>query len=56
MIRQILLFESQNFVLMSQLVKIEKQQLQAQTMTNALLIATGFTNERLMASAAQGIR
>lgn len=55
-IRQILLFESQNFVLMSQLVKIEKQQLQAQTMTNALLIATGFSNERLMASAAQGIR
>ncbi len=55
-IRQILLFESQNYVLMSQLLKVEKQQLQAQAMTNSLLIATGFTNERLMASSAQGIR
>ena len=55
-IRQILLFESQNYVLMTQLLKVEKQQLQAQAMTNSLLIATGFTNERLMASSAQGTR
>jgi hypothetical protein len=54
-IRQILLFESQNYVLMTQLLKVEKQQVQAQAMTNSLLIATSFSNERLMASSAQGI-
>ena len=53
--RQLLMFESQLYVLMTQVLQTEKQLLTAQVMTNALLIANNQMNEDIMASKAQGV-
>lgn len=55
-LRQILIFESQSYVLTTQLLQTQKQLLAAQVMTNALLIANNQTNEGIMLAKAQGIR
>lgn len=55
-LRQILMFQSQSYVLLSQLVQTEKQILAAHAMTNALLIASNQNNESYIASKAQGIQ
>lgn len=52
--RQLLMFESQNFILMTQLVRTQKQLLTAQVLTNSLLIANNRLNEGLMADKAFG--
>jgi hypothetical protein len=54
-LRQILVFESQSYVLLTQLVQTQKQLLTATVMTNTLLIASNRTNECIMAAKAQGI-
>lgn len=53
-LRQILLFESQIFVLMTQLVQTQKQMVTAQAMTNALIIAVNQSNEASMLQNAKG--
>ena len=55
-LRQILLFESQTFVLLSQLVQTQQQLLTAQVMTNTLLISANQPAEDLMVSRARGLR
>lgn len=55
-LRQILMFESQSYVLLSQSVQTQKQMLTAQAMTNALLIMANQTSETLLVSKAQGVR
>lgn len=47
-IRQLLMFESQNYVLMTQLVDTEKKMLAAQAMNNTLTIMTGQSAEQLL--------
>jgi len=54
-LRQLLMFESQNYVLMSQLIQTQKQMLTAQTMTNSLLILGNQSSEILLVSKAQGV-
>jgi hypothetical protein len=54
-LRQILVFESQSYVLMTQLLQTQKQLLTATVMTNTLLIANNRTNECILAAKAQGI-
>lgn len=44
-LRDILLFQSQNYVLTSKLVELQRETLMAQVMTNALLIAANRQNE-----------
>lgn len=53
-LRQILFYQSQSFVLLSQLVQTQKQMVTAQTITNSLLIASNSINESLMLSSAKG--
>lgn len=55
-LRHILLFDSQSYVLLSQLVQLQRQQLAAQAMTNTLLITNNGMNESLLLSKAQGVR
>lgn len=55
LLRQILLFESQSYILMSQLIQTQKQILTAQVMTNALLVATNVDKEYVMQAYAQGV-
>lgn len=55
-LRQILMFESQSYVLMTQLVQAQQQQLTAQVMTNTLLIQNNLSNENYMMSKAKGVR
>ncbi len=55
-LRQILLFESQNFVLMTQLLQTERQMVTAQVMTNAILVANNSLNEASMVAYAKGIQ
>jgi hypothetical protein len=47
-LRQILMFQSQTYVLLTQSIQVQKQLLLAQTMTNTLLILNNQTNESLM--------
>lgn len=54
-LRQILLFQSQSFILQTQLINLQKQLLTAQVMTNALLIATNVDKEYVMEAYAQGV-
>lgn len=54
-LRQILMFESQNYVLMTQFMQIQNQLLAAQVMTNSLLIASAQNTETLLVSKAQGV-
>lgn len=54
-LRQLLMYESQVFVLLSQLLQIEKQVLTAQALNNSLLIATSLTNENYLVQKATGV-
>lgn len=54
-LRQILLFQSQTYVLLTQLVQTQKQLLTASIMTNSLLIANNRMNEIYITSKAQGV-
>lgn len=47
-LRQILMYNSQSYLLLSQLLQTEKQLLATQAMTNTLLIINGSTNENYM--------
>lgn len=53
-LRQILLFQSQNFALMTESIKVQKQLLYAQAMNNSLLILLNYNNEDLLVRRAQG--
>ncbi|OGT37347.1 MAG: hypothetical protein A3F12_06205 [Gammaproteobacteria bacterium RIFCSPHIGHO2_12_FULL_38_14] len=53
-LREILMFESQNYVLMSKLLETEKQILTAQIMTNTIMIANNQLNEAYLLGKAQG--
>ncbi len=53
-LRQLLLYQSQVFVLLTQLVQTQKQMLNAQAMTNAVLIASNTQQEAYLAGKAQG--
>ena len=53
-IRELLLFQSQTYILLTQLVQTEKQILNASVMTNSLLIAINQLNESYLVSKAQG--
>jgi hypothetical protein len=53
--RDILLFQSQNYVLMSKLVDLQKQTLIAQVMTNSLLVATNQGAEPKLLTDALGV-
>lgn len=44
--RQLLMFQSQAFMLLAQMVQLQKQLLTAQAITNSLLIATAINNEQ----------
>lgn len=46
--RQILMFESQAFLMLAQIVQLQKQMLTAQAITNSLLIASSLTNEQTL--------
>jgi len=55
-LRQLLMFNSQSYVLLSDLIQIEKQMLTAQAITNSLLIAINTSNESVMYNKAAGKR
>lgn len=54
-LRQILLYESQTFVLLTQMLQLQKQAVTAQAMTNAVLVATNLMNENVLIANAKGI-
>src|SRR3990167_728268 len=54
-LRQILLFESQNYVLNTQIQQSLRSMVAAQAMTNSLLIAMNYTNENQMIRNAKGL-
>ncbi len=54
-LRQLLMFESQNYVLQTQILQTQKQQLLATAMTNTLLIAIGQQTESTLNNKAQGL-
>lgn len=56
LLRRILMFQSQMFVLLTQLIQTQKQLVTAQAMTNSLLIASQQQTESFLLSNAQGIR
>jgi hypothetical protein len=47
-LRQILMFESQSFIVLTEILKTEKQLLATQAMTNTLLINNGVTSEQIL--------
>ncbi len=47
-LRQILMFESQSFVVLTQMLQTQKQLLETQAMTNTLLMNSGVTSEGLL--------
>lgn len=53
--RQILMFQSQTYVLLSQLIQTQKQLLTAQAMTNTLLVTSMQVAEPTLVSRAQGV-
>ncbi len=53
-LRQILMFSSQSFVLLSQLLTTQNQLLQSQAMTNSLLVLLNQNNEALLIAKATG--
>lgn len=55
-LRQILMFQSQSYVLLTQLLQVQKQTLAAQVMSNSLIIANGQISETVLISNAQGVR
>lgn len=54
-LRQILVFQSQSYVLLTQQLQVQKQMVSAQAMTNSLLILNNYQNEVQLARKAQGI-
>ncbi|OGT63514.1 MAG: hypothetical protein A3E85_00840 [Gammaproteobacteria bacterium RIFCSPHIGHO2_12_FULL_45_12] len=54
-LRQLLMFQSQMYILLSKLLDAQKQLLTAQAMTNTLLITNNRVNESYLLSKAQGI-
>ena len=54
-LRQILLYDSQSFVVLTEILRTSKQMLAAQAMANTLLIVNNQENERSMLKAAQGL-
>ena len=52
-LRQLLLYQSQLYVLMTQLIQSQRQMVTAQAMTNSILIAANQTNESLLVSNAK---
>lgn len=55
-LRQILMFESQSYVLLSQMAQTQRQQLAAATMTNSLLILNNQQLESYLSAKAQGLK
>jgi len=55
-LRQILMFQSQNYVLMTEMQQTQKQLLTAVAMNNTLLILNNQLNESLMVSKAKGVQ
>lgn len=55
-VRQLLVFQSQSYVLLAEMLQTQKQMLMAQAMTNALLIAANKENEDKMYDQAQSTR
>lgn len=53
-LRQSLMFIAQSYVLLTQMVQIERQQLTAQIMTNSMLVLGNQTNEGVLLMKAQG--
>lgn len=53
-LHQILLYQSQTFVLLTQVIQYQKQAVSAQVMTNAILLATNQMNESILLSNAKG--
>ncbi|VVC75096.1 hypothetical protein AQUSIP_03720 [Aquicella siphonis] len=53
-LRQLLLYQSQIFVLLTQMLQTQNQMVTAQVMTNAVLIANNSLNETMLVSNAQG--
>lgn len=54
-LRQILMFQSQSYVLLTQLIQTQKQILTAHVMTNSLLILMNMPSEVIMSLRAQGV-
>lgn len=55
-LRQILMYESQSFVLQTQMIQLQKQLLTAQVMTNALLIINASNAEQTLLQKAAGVQ
>lgn len=55
-LRQLLMFESQSYVLLTQLVQIERQILTTQVMNNSLQMLNNQTNEQILVPRAQGVQ
>lgn len=53
-LRQLLMFQSQSYVLMTQMIQTQKQMVIAQAMTNSAIIAGNLPNEYALAKKAQG--
>lgn len=53
-LRQILMYDSQVYVLLTQMIRTQREQLTAQAMTNTLLVLINQTNEDVLARRAQG--
>lgn len=53
-LRQLLMFQSQTYVLLTQLVQTQKQLLTSQAMTNSLLVLVNANNETSLVSRAKG--
>jgi hypothetical protein len=54
-LREILVFQSQSYVLLTQLVQTQKQLLTATVMSNTLMIQNNRQNEAYLAAKAQGV-
>lgn len=54
--RQLLMFESQSYILLSQLVQTQRQMVMAQAMTNSLMVLLNQNNENLLSAKAQGVQ
>lgn len=55
-LRQILMYQSQTYVLFTQMLQYQKQMVTAQVMTNATLIAANQQNEGMWVAYAQGVQ
>jgi hypothetical protein len=53
-LRQILLYQSQTFVLLTQMIQLQRQAVSAQAMTNAVLVAINQPDENVMIANAKG--